>query len=325
MSFAHRFVPDVPSGLFAQGDLRFLIGDPIGSEVQDIAFRPSVFTTEPSHYAIWCAAIWPFLVFVDTTKVAKRQAWVGRALGLLIALSGALNLARTGVALYSLQIAALLACVFLFRLFSASTRLGLLLLAPIVSVALLVSVGSIFDLSKNQSALSRWSAELAALSVFNDHPLLGAGIGGYQTHVASALPDFALQSRELKGYNSLVNYAFNPSAGSMFFKLGAELGLLGMAAVATMVIGPILLLIWRYRQIRNSGSGLPPPSAPILAVVLCSTAAVGSWYSNDDANQPTIPLFAAMAIVIEMSLGQSSRANMRTAANEVPTIGGGGD
>ncbi len=101
------------------------------------------------------------------------------------------------------------------------------------------------------SNISRVAFQLAGVQIFAAHPVVGVGLGQFGFHVASALPDWAYRSPEVL---PMVTYpaAPWPTVYSLYVRLAAELGLLGLIGWVSLWVGLALALAARARRARSA-------------------------------------------------------------------------
>ena len=223
-------------------------------------FRIRSVTKEPSNFAVYSAVILPWLY--STVFVSKKR--IGIILGIIIFI--VLNLfsySRTGYVVLTIE------TIVFFRMFHVWLKMSksikfllILLVSAILSICLLDS--TIFDSidvsrvfvslldSNNISNIGRFSAQVAAVNIFNVYPLFGCGFGMYPFYVSDYYPDWAWFSPEVQTWGS--NYTDKISwapAFNFWLRLLAETGLAG-----TIFFGALwFYVIYRLMHIRKHCRG----------------------------------------------------------------------
>ena len=113
------------------------------------------------------------------------------------------------------------------------------------------------------SNISRSAFQLAGLQIFAAHPVFGVGLGQFSFHVASALPDWAYRSPEVLPMITYPAAPF-PTAYSLYVRLGAELGLIGLIGWIALWVGLALLLARRARRARAASGETITMHFPVI-------------------------------------------------------------
>ena len=179
---------------------------------------------QPNQLAGFLVLLVPFLLAACILRAPGR--WIAAAATVLAVLGIALTFSRS----------ALIALVVI-PLFFVRPRVSLLL-APVVAVLLVLGGPDV--LKERFSTLSTDGSDIATradfwragITIFSDHPLLGVGPGGF--------PDAYSQAR-LPGKEFLPATIFEPPphAHNILINTGAEQGLLGVAALALLVVAAV--------------------------------------------------------------------------------------
>jgi hypothetical protein len=130
-------------------------------------------------------------------------------------------------------------------------------------VALIWTVIQADPSTRTISNVTRSVGMIAASQLWAQHPLLGLGLGQYGFHFRGVVPSWGLVSFEISRYFEEDQYkliAGLPPTFSMFTRIGAEPGALGLAA----------WLLAPFAAIR--GLLLRPPGA-LAVVIVCALAA----------------------------------------------------
>jgi O-antigen ligase len=223
----------------------------------------------------------------------------------LIAFTGLILLsrARTG----ALMLVAVLALMAVMRgLYLTSSRNPLLALArlalPCLVPVALVGGGIVYAIAypdivasvvsgDSVSNLSRLASQVAALSMFADHPFFGVGLGQFAYHEAAHLPAWGYLSDEL-GPSLTYPEAPWPAVYSIFPRIAAECGLFALAAWTLLWALLVAATIRAGRRLHRQG--LPSLACyPAAASCLCVLV---SGLTTDTFRTPMIWIGLAMTL-----------------------------
>ena len=198
-------------------------------------------------------------------ELSKRRTWaLAFVIGCLFALELLLADARTftigafGVAL-ALAIASGVA-----RAIPAALRSAAIVLLPLPAQATLIwMVLHQNPATRSISNISRSVGMLTGAEVWAQNPLFGVGLGQYGFHFRSVVPSWGLRSFEISRYFRNDQYdliAGLPPSFSMFTRVAAELGLIG-------------LLAWLIPPALAVRTVLLRPRGALMTILVCALAA----------------------------------------------------
>jgi O-antigen ligase len=195
-----------------------------------------------------------------------RKMWV-KIWGLLILASGGLTV-LSGGAVVGLLLAGSLVCIFVsrraFLIWASIIAVTVILVFPVLprnNMEILKQSVSMFD--QNGQVEPRYSEWQASLQMWNEQPLLGVGLGNYQSQIG-------------------MNYGFLAVKGgpkehdhnNLFLVFGSSTGILGLIGLLTMLLFwfqrttiaffccksgfPNILKIERSSKIKEGGHSCPP-------------------------------------------------------------------
>jgi hypothetical protein len=268
------------------------------SGIESAFVRPSGFNSEPSHFAIWAAMVWPLLVFSDRSRISKTQRWLGLCIGLLTIVAGLLSLARTFYVVILIQALAVPCLAPAIRSSLRGWRIwGLIGACLAGGAAFLYLAGerilSAFDIVSNSSSIARWNYSLAAIDMGLHYPMTGVGLGGFTSYFGDFSSDFGVASTEI--LNNLHYYTYQRlTAANMFVRILSEAGVPGLALMLFAIFWPLYILLRM------------PVGQMRAAVLLCHAGAVLSWMSTDQFAEPA-SLFG-LGLAIHFAAAQRSTA-----------------
>ena len=121
---------------------------------------------------------------------------------------------------------------------------------------------SLFLIGRRFAFLERTVYWMTGWHIFNDHPILGVGLGNAGYYFTSEMPAAGWSSTEVR--NILYEIDGLPNIKSMWFRLLAETGLTGFALFVTW-----LLVLWNSAQ-----SGLKSPDGALQTLALAGQLAL---------------------------------------------------
>lgn len=233
-------------------------------------FRLVGFAPEPSLASIAAMGLLGLLAAEAAIRGGSR-AWPrrrARAVGVLFVLLFILELTLANARTFMIGLCGVAVALALanrhVRRVPPSIRAAVIVLAPLaVQVALIWTVIQADPSTRTISNVTRSVGMIAASQLWAQHPLLGLGLGQYGFHFRGVVPSWGLVSFEISRYFEEDQYkliAGLPPTFSMFTRIGAELGALGLAA----------WLLAPFAAIR--GLLLRPPGA-LAVVIVCALAA----------------------------------------------------
>ncbi|HEY2599356.1 MAG TPA: O-antigen ligase family protein [Candidatus Dormibacteraeota bacterium] len=201
---------------------------------------PGVFGINPNAVALYlepiAAVAAGYVLFADS----RKSRWIAFGVLALVVPALACTLSRG-----ALLAGAILALVAVLSVRDVRLRLGMLGAAIVTGLALsqvpFVAARLAHQLDPRHSTFGlRQAIWSVTLRMLRDHPLLGAGISGYQT--------------VMKHYRTS-NLHPEPYAHNIFLTIWSELGLIGLAAFAAILFG----LLWRAFRTYGSARDLYRP------------------------------------------------------------------
>ncbi|MGE5408166.1 MAG: O-antigen ligase family protein, partial [Syntrophothermus sp.] len=270
-----------------------------------VAGRFSGGAVDPNTLGILCAAAIPVAAALAASASGRRRAAALSALPLLaagLALSGS----RSGVGLAAIGLGALLFA----RPIAPRWRIGVVLLAAALLAAVAGSRVSgargsagarlleLFD--ENVPAQYRVSARpvlwRSALSLFERHPLEGAGLGAFAWSLPNVLAERGLSS------------GISDNPGSAYLQALAETGAIGFAL--TLVLA-VLAAREALRSLRGRDADAAAAGAGAAVVGFVAALAAGShWFSADAA----VVFFLLLAVTSGPAEGAPPRPPARAGA-----------
>lgn len=203
-------------------------------------FRLVGFAPEPSFGAIstmgllgLLACDWAIRGASGELTRRRRRALV-IVIGSLFALELILGNARTfSISAFGAVLAGALTTRFARRI-PAALRSAAILLLPLPAEALLIwTVLRQDPVTRSASNISRSVGMLTGGRIWAENPILGVGLGQYGFHFRDWVPSWGLGSYEISSYFREDQHdllAGLPPSFSMFTRVGAELGLIGLLA-----------------------------------------------------------------------------------------------
>jgi glycosyltransferase involved in cell wall biosynthesis/O-antigen ligase len=149
-----------------------------------------------------------------------------------------------------------------------------------------------------------------ALAQFADHPVFGVGGNNFQSQVlGTESPDPEFRARSATG----VEYSrFTPHAHNIVLNFAAELGLVGLAALAWVAATLVRVLVRAYRHARERDRGL------VIAVAAALTAVGFEGFFDNPLHENTI---ATLVVALAAGAVMLERAESRPPAVEAVSAG----
>ncbi|MGG5823778.1 O-antigen ligase family protein [Falsiroseomonas sp. HW251] len=234
---------------------------------------------EPPAFGNFAGLAWPWLLCaVMMTRGTRRLVHLGllAAFTVLIVASQA----RTGWLLLAANLACFGALRLLFlpsdgRVDAAAARGAALLLLAGIAGGVAAYVSSLDRLvaeviaGDSVSDLSRLAYQLTALNIFAAQPILGAGLGQFAFLAALHMPAWGFLSPEI-GASLVHPEAPWPNTYSLYARIAAELGLVGLAG--WLLVWGTLILAVRRAGLRLAGRGGAVP--PIAYSIIMNAAGI---------------------------------------------------
>ena len=230
---------------------------------------------EPPAFGNYTGFAWPWVWYaaVKARPERKLRAWTLLTLFTVAIVAAA---SRTALMMLVVNVAGI---VLLASVYSnprrdsealAAARLLLPVAAVLGAIAAAVSLVAGYDAIVGQllagesvSNISRVAFQLAGFQIFAAHPVVGVGLGQFGFHVASALPDWAYRSPEVMPM-IIFPAAPWPTAYSLYVRLAAELGLVGLIGWIALWVGLALALAGRARVARAASGQTVTLHYPVI-------------------------------------------------------------
>ena len=134
------------------------------------------------------------------------------------------------------------------------------------------------------SDLSRLAYQVTALKIFAANPIVGVGFGQFAFNAAASMPSWGFLSPEVRP-SLLYPEAPWPNTYSLYARLAAELGVIGLLGWATLWSG----LIISVRQAARTYAGFHRP-VPVIAyaIIMSCIGVLVSGVTTDTFRTPII-------------------------------------
>ena len=249
---------------------------------------------EPPAFGNFAGLAWPWVLCgVLLTKKSRRALHLAllSAFTLLIVVSQA----RTGWLLLSVDLVSF--GLLRFILLPREGRINKLTVGITGAILLLAGVsltvryalnfdGIIASVVNGNSVsdLGRMAYQVTALKIFAANPILGVGLGQFAFHVTSAMPSWGFFSPEI------IPSLFEPGGPwpnvySMYPKLAAELGLVGLLSWVAIWLGLMVSVYQAARTYTNLGCTVPVITYPLI---MSSVAILATGVTTDTFRIPMI-------------------------------------
>jgi O-antigen ligase len=113
------------------------------------------------------------------------------------------------------------------------------------------------------SNLSRFGFQVAGFKMFLANPMLGVGLGQFGINVAAYLPDWVFASPETRPMITFPEAPW-PTVYSLYGRISAELGIVGMVGWLAIWLGLAARLARQARAIAGPGSPLVTVYCPVI-------------------------------------------------------------
>jgi hypothetical protein len=162
------------------------------------------------------------------------------------------------------------------------------------------------------SNLSRLASQVAAVSIFKDHPILGVGFGQYGFYVNQYMPSWGYLSYELRPW-LIYPTAPWPAVYSMYARLACETGLVGLISWIGLWLYMSYLIILKSRLFLQIHGNLPAMAYPL---VMSYSSVLISGVASDTLRTPMIwiSLGLGCAYLNHLSLSSKVRGNPQDVA-----------
>lgn len=244
---------------------------------------------EASWFAMYCSLAFPWLLSFFFTM--RRRAWlVLPGVGYLLVLV-VLSWSRTAYVITTVQLGATLALALLAGRRTVPMRRLLLLGTGVAGAAAAAATffvsssdgrgitrifASLLD-PNNLSNVGRAGAQAAAFGMARQSPMFGVGIGEYGFHMPAFVPLWARTSEEIQLWMSGAPNSPWAPAQSLYARLAAETGYVGLTLWLVLWIGVTAACARRF--LRDARAGRADPMA--LALVVSLIGAVLSAVNAD--------------------------------------------
>lgn len=248
---------------------------------------------EPPAFGNFCGLAWPWVWFAAVTapQTRKLRSWAVLVGLTAVVIAGG---SRTGMLILGIDAAVLVLLRWLYAPRAPTGDAGAILRLALPGIAILTLVAAVVYVGADPEALvgrvaagdsvsnlSRLGFQIAALQMFLAHPVFGVGLGQFAFHAAEFLPDWAYRSPEVA---PMLYYPTGPwpAVYSLYARLGAELGLIGLLGWIALW----LTLAWRLVGIARSraesgmGYGIEYP------LVLTTFGVLASGIASDTFRTP---------------------------------------
>jgi hypothetical protein len=250
---------------------------------------------EPPAFGNFSGFAWPWVlagVLSNTGRAQKVYSVLLALFTLLIVVAQA----RTGWVMLACNLAVLglLRFVFLSPIRGVyNPQVVSRLLAGAVTVA---AIGGVVYVAKfddivlkvingdSVSNLSRLASQVAAVSIFKDHPILGVGFGQYGFYVNEYMPSWGYLSYELRPW-LIYPTAPWPAVYSMYARLACETGIVGLISWIGLWLYMSYLIISRSRLFLQIHGTLPAMAYPL---VMSYSSVLISGVATDTFRTPMI-------------------------------------
>ncbi|MGF9764229.1 O-antigen ligase family protein [Microvirga sp. 0TCS3.31] len=247
---------------------------------------------EPPAFGNFTGLAWPWLLSAVLMTRSSRKIFHAVLLALFTILIFA-SQARTGWLLLATNIATFGLLRFVFLPPNGQVhRTGTLILGSILVLA--VGSGVIFYALSYEtlvssvvsgtsvSDLSRLAYQVTALQIFTTSPVVGVGLGQFAFNAAPNMPAWGFLSPEV-GPSLLYPEAPWPNTYSLYTRLAAELGLVGLAG---WVVLWATLIISVYRAALVYASLGRPVPAIAYAIIMTSICILATGLTTDTFRTP---------------------------------------
>lgn len=250
-------------------------------------------TGEVSYFGMYCAFILPWIMsYIYTEKTSKKKilfALINVYILILIVFSKS----RTAYAITFLQIFLYSVCILIFKTSKQNKKIvismisGIMIMFFIINNTVIskvktdvnsVSKMSISSLTKslsdknNMSNVARSGMQRSAIQMGLDNAIIGIGLGQYGFYAQEYLDEKAMTSHEVQRWASEENDAW-PPAFSLFSRIIAEQGIVGIVIWISILIYMIFSMIRQLRRNRNDILG--------ISLLVSFIGVVISWFNAD--------------------------------------------
>lgn len=223
-----------------------------GSVNQKVAFgwdqRLRSVSFEPPAFGNYTGFAWPWIWYAVVTAPAGRQL---RTVALFLAFNIAILVAANRTALLML-VANTSTLALLWTIYRPRRSVGEAVAAARLALPVVVMLSGVFAawwtltnygsivesvaIGDSVSNISRLGLQVAGWTMFVDHPIFGTGLGQFGFHVSQYLPNWIFRSPEIAPMLRFPDAPW-PNVFSLYARLGAELGAIGLVGWVVLWVG----------------------------------------------------------------------------------------
>jgi len=243
----------------------------VGPRLRSVSFEPAAF-------ANYAGFAWPWLFAGYASRQGTRRL-VYFVLWMILTAMMILSSTRTGIIMLGGNVVLLLMLRYVYLPPKQNAALighiafwpvlGLLLIFGILLTRHFDDLINAVVSGESISNLSRLASNTAAFNMFWDYPFFGVGFGQYGFHISSYMPSWGYYSWEIVSWISGPDAAKWPPIFSVYARLAAELGALGVIAWTVFWLW-LARKLWQatllYQKIEGT---LPYPAYPLIMSCFC--------------------------------------------------------
>lgn len=235
-------------------------------------------TGEPSYFAMYSAFVIPWILsYVFTEKDRKKKVQYGLAILYLLILV-IFSKSRVGYAIMFFELVVFSFGILVFRMSKQNKKIIISFIGIIITIFIGINItvfnkiggdqNSVHELSvsgliksltdkNNMSNVARLGMQKVAVNIGIDNALVGVGIGQYGFYAKDYVDENALRSNEVQNWiNPDTTENSWPPAFSLYARIVAEQGILGIIIWITLIIYTIYSLFIKLRTSYNNILGL---------------------------------------------------------------------
>lgn len=250
-------------------------------------------TGEVSYFGMYCAFILPWIMsYIYTEKTSKKKilfALINIYLLVLIVFSKS----RTAYAITFLQIFIYSMCILIFKTSKQNKKIVVSMVSGIVIMFFVINntviskvktdVNSVSQISisslvkslsdkNNMSNVARSGMQRSAVQMGLDKPITGIGLGQYGFYAQEYLDEKAMTSDEVRRWINEENDSW-PPVFSLFSRIIAEQGIVGIIIWTSMLIYMIFSMIQQLKRKKNDILG--------ISLLVSFIGVIISWFNAD--------------------------------------------
>lgn len=286
-------------------------------------------TGEVSYFGMYCAFILPWIMsYIYTEKTSKKKilfALINIYLLVLIVFSKS----RTAYAITFLQIFIYSMCILIFKTSKQNKKIvismvgGVLVMFFVINNTVIskvktdvnsVSQISISSLIKslsdknNMSNVARSGMQRSAIQMGLDNPVIGIGLGQYGFYAQEYLDGKAMTSHEVQTWASEDNDAW-PPVFSLFSRIIAEQGIVGIIIWASMLMYIIFSMIRQLRRKQNDILG--------ISLLVSFMGVIISWLNADMFSMISFWILLPFIIKYNNEKNTDKKLNIKTSISAI--------